>query len=124
MSFGGVEVRAKYVNSTTLMVETPGHVSPRFVDVLASNDGVAFTDTKAVGKSAKHLYMESALYLTGQGNSGGASQKLLTTSFDTFLVFNNVHLSLHMVSSNQTPPLFHRAPTHSHGEHYISPSIT
>jgi len=72
VSFGGVEVRAKFVSSTKLQVETPGHISPRFVDVLASNDGTTFTDTSKVGKAAKHLYMESALYLTGQGN-GGAS---------------------------------------------------
>jgi len=73
VSFGGVEVRATYVNATTLTVETPGHISPRFVDVLASNDGVSFTDTAKVGKAAKHLYMESALYLTGQGNSGASA---------------------------------------------------
>lgn len=73
VSFGGVEVRATYVNATTLIVETPGHVSPRFVDVLASNDGVSFTDVAKVGKTAKHLYMESALYLTGQGQSGASA---------------------------------------------------
>jgi len=73
VSFGGVEVRATYVDAKTLMVETPGHISPRFVDVLASNDGETFTDTAKVGKAAKHLYMESALYLTGQGNSGASA---------------------------------------------------
>jgi hypothetical protein len=31
--------------------------TPRFVDVLASNDGVSFTDPAKVGKAAKHLYM-------------------------------------------------------------------
>lgn len=50
MSFGGVEVRASFINATTVRVETPGHVTPRFVDVLASNDGDRFTDTAAVGK--------------------------------------------------------------------------
>lgn len=73
VSFGGVEVRATYVNATTLSVETPGHISPRFVDVLASNDGVSFTDPVKVGKAAKHLYMESALYLTGIGDSGASA---------------------------------------------------
>ena len=73
VSFGGVEVRATYVNATTLSVVTPGHISPRFVDVLASNDGISFTDVKKVGKATKHLYMESALYLTGQGSSGASA---------------------------------------------------
>ncbi len=30
VSFGGVEVRATYVDATTLSVETPGHISPRW----------------------------------------------------------------------------------------------
>jgi len=72
VSFGGVEVRATYISPTKLSVETPGHISPRFVDVLASNDGKTFTDVDKAGKAAKHLYMESALYLTGSANSGAA----------------------------------------------------
>jgi len=38
--------------------------------VTASNDGYNFTNTVAVDKTVRHLYMESALYVNGLG--GGA----------------------------------------------------
>ena len=70
-SFDGVQVKGTFVDGSTLRCETPGHFSPRFVDVLASNDGVAFTDAAKVGKTVKHLFMESSLYIDGIG--GGAA---------------------------------------------------
>ena len=58
------------MDDKTIKCETPGHVSPRYVNVLASNDaGTQFT-TSSVGKEVKHLYMESSLYVDGKG--GGA----------------------------------------------------
>lgn len=69
-SFGNVETMASWVKGSVIRCETPGHFSPRFVDVIASNDGFNFTDPMSVGKSVKHLYMESAMYVDGVG--GGA----------------------------------------------------
>ena len=69
-SFGGRVIQGTYVDDKTIKCETPGHVSPRYVNVLASNDaGTQFT-TSLVGKEVKHLYMESSLYV--DGNGGGA----------------------------------------------------
>ena len=69
-SFGGRVIQGTYVDDKTIKCETPGHVSPRYVNVLASNDaGTQFT-TSSVGKEVKHLYMESSLYVDGKG--GGA----------------------------------------------------
>ncbi|QDZ20586.1 hypothetical protein HOP50_04g31060 [Chloropicon primus] len=69
-SFGGRVIGGTYVDDKTIKCETPGHVSPRYVNVLASNDaGTQFT-TSLVGKEVKHLYMESSLYV--DGNGGGA----------------------------------------------------
>jgi len=67
--FGDAEVRAEYVSPTEVRVETPAS-HPRYVDVAASNDGVSFTSAEAVGKAVRHLYMESALHLSGNGNGG------------------------------------------------------
>ncbi len=69
-SFGGRLAKGVYVDDFTIKCDTPGHVSPRFVDVLASNDAGAQFTTDAVGKDVKHLYMESSLYV--DGTAGGA----------------------------------------------------
>lgn len=69
--FGGEEVRATFVSDTELSVVTPG-ASPRFVELTATNDGTSFTETAVVGKSVKHLYLESALHMHG-GSDGGAT---------------------------------------------------
>ena len=69
-SFGGRVIQGTYVDDKTIKCETPGHVSPRYVNVLASNDaGTQFTSS-SVGKEVRHLYMESSLYVDGKG--GGA----------------------------------------------------
>jgi hypothetical protein len=56
---------ASLKNFHTAKCTTPGHVSPRFVDVGFSNDGVSFTNFTKVGKTVKHLFLESSLYTTG-----------------------------------------------------------
>eukprot|EP00241_Pyramimonas_parkeae_P000986 CAMPEP_0114244542 /NCGR_PEP_ID=MMETSP0058-20121206/11395_1 /TAXON_ID=36894 /ORGANISM="Pyramimonas parkeae, CCMP726" /LENGTH=565 /DNA_ID=CAMNT_0001357489 /DNA_START=146 /DNA_END=1840 /DNA_ORIENTATION=- len=70
-SFAGVQGSAIWESDSVLSCSTPGHFSPRFVDVLASNNGVNFTDVFYVNKQVRHLYMESSLYV--QAGSGGAS---------------------------------------------------
>eukprot|EP00240_Pyramimonas_obovata_P000521 CAMPEP_0118927384 /NCGR_PEP_ID=MMETSP1169-20130426/4855_1 /TAXON_ID=36882 /ORGANISM="Pyramimonas obovata, Strain CCMP722" /LENGTH=580 /DNA_ID=CAMNT_0006869131 /DNA_START=133 /DNA_END=1875 /DNA_ORIENTATION=+ len=86
-SFGGVETKAAMVSSNpmdgssartidTIKCETPGHVSPRFVDVTASNNGFNFTDLAKTGKTVKHLFLESSLYLTGEGNGGAEADSV------------------------------------------------
>eukprot|EP00976_Prorocentrum_cordatum_P030527 621522-Prorocentrum_minimum.AAC.7 len=75
-NFGGIEVKALVVNTNILKCETPGHVSPRFVDVMASNDGFEFTDVEKSGKAVKHLFLESSLYLTGEGNGGAEADSV------------------------------------------------
>jgi len=69
-SFDGRETEAVHRSEKMISCLTPGHVSPRFVTVTASNDGYNFTNTVAVDKTVRHLYMESALYVNGLG--GGA----------------------------------------------------
>lgn len=68
--FGDLTVPATFINDTELMVETPGHVSPRFVSVTASNNGVHFTDEAGVGRKTEFLYMDAGLYMDGA--DGGA----------------------------------------------------
>eukprot|EP00242_Pyramimonas_sp_CCMP2087_P006371 CAMPEP_0198206892 /NCGR_PEP_ID=MMETSP1445-20131203/10406_1 /TAXON_ID=36898 /ORGANISM="Pyramimonas sp., Strain CCMP2087" /LENGTH=537 /DNA_ID=CAMNT_0043879751 /DNA_START=168 /DNA_END=1778 /DNA_ORIENTATION=+ len=75
-NFGGVEMKAAMISYDTLKCETPGHVSPRFVDVTASNDGFAFTNIEQSGKPVKHLFLESSLYLTGEGNGGAEADSV------------------------------------------------
>lgn len=75
-NFGGVEMKASMISMDTLKCETPGHVSPRFVDVTASNDGFEFTDIEKSGKPVKHLFLESSLYLTGEGNGGAEADSV------------------------------------------------
>eukprot|EP00854_Cymbomonas_tetramitiformis_P010663 gene10663-12611_t len=87
--FGDIEVMATFggsggtsagVNSGTsygiLTCDTPGHVSPRFVDVTASNDGRNFTNTETAGKTVRHLFLESSLYVTGEGNGGAQADSV------------------------------------------------
>mmetsp|Transcript_17603 Transcript_17603/g.35999 ORF Transcript_17603/g.35999 Transcript_17603/m.35999 type:complete len:534 (+) Transcript_17603:245-1846(+) len=69
-SFGGRVIQGTYVDDKTVKCETPGHVSPRYVNVLASNDAGSQFTSSSVGKEVKHLYMESSLYV--DGNGGGA----------------------------------------------------
>lgn len=87
-SFGGVATRAEIdaaevlpavgaeAKFHTAKCTTPGHVSPRFVDVGFSNDGVTFTDFAAVGKTVKHLFLESSLYTTGEGDGGAEADSV------------------------------------------------
>jgi len=75
-NFGGVEMKAAVLSMDKLKCETPGHVSPRFVDVTASNDGFAFGDEASSGKAVKHLFLESSLYLTGEGNGGAEADSV------------------------------------------------
>ena len=69
-SFGGVEMPGTWVSDDVVRCETPGHFTPRFVVVGASNDGVRFSKTTPVDKVVNHLFLESALYV--DGNGGGA----------------------------------------------------
>ena len=87
-SFGGVATRAEVdaadvlpgvgaaAKFHTAKCTTPGHVSPRFVDVGFSNDGSTFTDFAAVGKTVKHLFLESSLYTTGEGDGGAEADSV------------------------------------------------
>jgi hypothetical protein len=87
-SFGGVATRAEIDAENVLpsvgaaamfhtaKCTTPGHVSPRFVDVGFSNDGTSFTDFAAVGKTVKHLFLESSLYTTGEGDGGAEADSV------------------------------------------------
>lgn len=93
--FGGVEVRAEVIreeifpgpagggtwnaeNSLLHMSRctTPGHISPRFVDVTYSNDGVTFTNPEQIGRSVRHLFLESSLYVTGEGEGGAEADSV------------------------------------------------
>ncbi|XRB02013.1 IPT/TIG domain-containing protein [Pycnococcus provasolii] len=69
-SFGGVEALGTHKTDLIMSCTTPGHFSPRFVTVLASNDGANFTSTTLADKTVRHLFMESSLYVDGLG--GGA----------------------------------------------------
>ena len=68
--FGGVEMPATWVTDDVIRCETPGHFTPRFVVVKASNDGMRFSDPTPVDKTVQHLFLESSLYV--DGNGGGA----------------------------------------------------
>lgn len=72
-SIAGMRVRATYVSDDVVKCDTPGHVSPRFSEVLATNDGTNFTDTTAAGKTVYHLYLESSLYLQGESTQGASA---------------------------------------------------
>lgn len=68
--FGDITVPATFVNDTEIVVETPGHVSPRFVSVTASNNGKTFTHEAGAGRLTEFLYMDAGLYM--DGSEGGA----------------------------------------------------
>lgn len=78
-SIAGVQGRAVWNSYIEVTCSTPGHLSPRFATVLASNNGLNFTDTSYVDKTVRHLYMESSLYV--QGTNGGASADQLCKDF-------------------------------------------
>lgn len=68
-SIEGVQGKAVWGDYSTVSCSTPGHLSPRFATVLATNNGLNFTDTYYVGKTVRHLYMESSLYVQGNGGA-------------------------------------------------------
>jgi hypothetical protein len=76
---GGVPGRATYVSDSVVSCATPGHTSPRFAEVTASNNALNFTQTHFVDKTVRHLYMESSLYLTG--GDGGAEADVVCHDF-------------------------------------------
>jgi hypothetical protein len=78
-SIAGVQGRAVWNSYIEVTCSTPGHLSPRFATVLASNNGLNFTDTSYVDKTVRHLYMESSLYV--QGTNGGASADQVCKDF-------------------------------------------
>mmetsp|Transcript_27356 Transcript_27356/g.51736 ORF Transcript_27356/g.51736 Transcript_27356/m.51736 type:complete len:383 (+) Transcript_27356:883-2031(+) len=90
-SFGGIEVRAEVLAEDILPMwnrssdhpyyhqatcATPGHVSPRFVPVTYSNNGVNFTSLEKTGRTVQHLFMESSLYVTGEGEGGAEADSV------------------------------------------------
>lgn len=78
-SMEGVQGKAVWGNYSTVTCSTPGHLSPRFATVLASNNGLNFTNTNFVNKTVRHLYMESSLYV--EGTDGGASADQVCQDF-------------------------------------------
>lgn len=78
-SIAGVQGQAVWNSDDQVTCSTPGHLSPRFATVLASNNGLNFTDTTCVDKTVRHLYMESSMYI--QGANGGASADQVCKDF-------------------------------------------
>lgn len=62
-SINGVQSRATFVKANTMSCETPGHFTPRFTPVVASNDGTSFGEPSSASKEVHHLYMDSVLYV-------------------------------------------------------------
>mmetsp|Transcript_22287 Transcript_22287/g.48999 ORF Transcript_22287/g.48999 Transcript_22287/m.48999 type:complete len:554 (-) Transcript_22287:397-2058(-) len=81
-SIAGVASLGTYVNDNTIACTTPGHLSPQFTTVLASNNGLTFTDPVFVDKTTHHLFMESSLYVQGgAGSNSGASADQVCEDF-------------------------------------------
>uniref|UniRef100_A0A061RNA4 LamG-like jellyroll fold domain-containing protein n=1 Tax=Tetraselmis sp. GSL018 TaxID=582737 RepID=A0A061RNA4_9CHLO len=78
VKFGDMLVRASYVDDRELEVDTPGHVSPRFVTVTASNNGHVFTNVTGAGRETQFLYLDPGLYMDGAGG-GGQADSVCTT---------------------------------------------
>jgi len=68
--FDGIETPATWVSDDVFRCETPGHFTPRYVVVHASNNGTRFSDPEDADKTVHHLFLESSLFV--QGSSGGA----------------------------------------------------
>merc|ERR1712196_346892 len=64
-AFGETQTAGTYISPTLISCETPGSMSPHFASVTASNDGVVFTNTTLIGRTTKHLLMDSVLYTSG-----------------------------------------------------------
>jgi len=81
-SIAGIASRGTYVSDSIMACTTPGHFTPQFATVLASNNGLNFTNPTFVDKTTKHLFMESSLYLQGgAGSNSGASADQVCEDF-------------------------------------------
>lgn len=74
--YGNHEVSATHISETVVQCSSPGHYSPRIVDLTASNDGYSFTDFFWSQKEISHTYMESSLFVNGINGAGASADSI------------------------------------------------